>query len=199
MTEWTTMRNYRLWVGMALMALSIYLIIRLYDNLFLSLKVPVVALEPDGVLKVIGSIQPFTSPILAYNIILTIVLTTTISSLASVLIYSSVVGGRNGGDAVHSSNSLMNMNVGIDGTANMGSIALSSLERRALQVIRRRGGMMTQAELGRELGLSKYQVSRLVRRLEVKGLIERRRAGVTNILILRGGFNPLNKPGKNKD
>ncbi len=56
------MRNYRLWVGTALMALSIYLIIKLYDNLFLSLRVPIVAVGPDGVLKVIGSIRPFTSP-----------------------------------------------------------------------------------------------------------------------------------------
>ncbi len=48
------MRNYRLWVGMALMSLSIYLIIKLYDNLFLSLRVPIVAVGPDGVLKVIG-------------------------------------------------------------------------------------------------------------------------------------------------
>lgn len=58
---------------------------------------------------------------------------------------------------------------------------------------------MTQAELGRELGLSKYQVSRLVKKLEAKGVIERRRAGVTNVLILRNGFNALNKFGKNKD
>ncbi len=48
------MRNYKLWVGTALMALSIYLIIKLYDNLFLSLKVPIVAVGPDGVLKIIG-------------------------------------------------------------------------------------------------------------------------------------------------
>ncbi|WP_083805495.1 helix-turn-helix transcriptional regulator [Vulcanisaeta moutnovskia] len=59
--------------------------------------------------------------------------------------------------------------------------------------------MMTQAELGRELGLSKYQVSRLVKRLEAKGIIERRRAGVTNVLILHSGLNTLDKLSKNKD
>jgi Uncharacterized membrane-associated protein/domain len=71
------------------------------------------------------------------------------------------------------------------------------MEKAAISVIRKRGGMITQAELGRELGLSKYQVSRLVKRLEAKGVIERRRAGVTNILILRAGPNAtLNKGGK---
>ncbi len=79
------------------------------------------------------------------------------------------------------------------------ALALSNLEKRALQVIRKRGGMITQAELGRELGLSKYQVSRLVKRLEAKGIIERRRAGVTNILILRNGLNTPGNLSKNKD
>ncbi len=42
--------------------------------------------------------------------------------------------------------------------------------------------------------MSKYQVSRLVKRLEAKGgIIERRRAGVTNILILRNGHLSKNK------
>ncbi|WP_054842196.1 MarR family transcriptional regulator [Vulcanisaeta distributa] len=200
MTEWATMRNYRLWVGLALMALSTYLIIKLYDNLFLSLKVPVVAIGPDGVLKVIGSIQPFTSPVLAYDIILSIVLTAILSSLASVLIYSSIVSSRYGGNAANQGGSVVSVND--DRVINaISSIALSSLEKKALQVIRRRGGgMITQAELGRELGLSKYQVSRLVKRLEVKGgVIERRRAGVTNVLILRNGFNTLDKPRKNEN
>ncbi len=194
------MRNYRLWVGLALMALSTYLIIKLYDNLFLSLKVPVVAIGPDGVLKVIGSIQPFTSPVLAYDIILSIVLTAILSSLASVLIYSSIVSSRYGGNAANQGGSVVSVND--DRVINaISSIALSSLEKKALQVIRRRGGgMITQAELGRELGLSKYQVSRLVKRLEVKGgVIERRRAGVTNVLILRNGFNTLDKPRKNEN
>lgn len=47
--------------------------------------------------------------------------------------------------------------------------------------------------------MSKYQVSRLVKRLEAKGIIERRRAGVTNILILRNGLNTPGNLSKNKD
>ncbi|MGC9179543.1 MAG: helix-turn-helix transcriptional regulator [Vulcanisaeta sp.] len=200
MTEWTTMRNYKLWIGMALMGLSIYLIIKLYDSLFLSLKVPIVAVGPDGALKVIGSIQPFTSPVLAYDIIMSIILTAILSSIASILIYSSLVLNSKYRDNVRYRGNLM---VNIDNHDNsidaISSIALSSLERKALQSIRKRGGMMTQAELGRELGLSKYQVSRLVKRLEAKGIIERRRAGVTNVLILHNGLNTLDKLSKNKD
>ncbi len=190
-----------MWVGMALMALSIYLIIKLYDNLFLSLRVPIVAVEPDGVLRIIGSI-PFTSPVLAYDIILSMILTAVLSSLASILIYSSIMSSSKYNN-VHNSyqgNLIVNtVNDHDNGVNAISTIALSNLERRALQVIRKRGGMMTQAELGRELGLSKYQVSRLVKRLEAKGVIERRRAGVTNVLILRNGFNTLDKLGKNKD
>ena len=195
------MRNYRLWVGMALMALSIYLIIKLYDNLFLSLRVPIVAVEPDGVLRIIGSI-PFTSPVLAYDIILSMILTAVLSSLASILIYSSIIMSNKYNNVYNSYQGNLTVNIANDhdnGVNAISAIALSNLERRALQVIRKRGGMMTQAELGRELGLSKYQVSRLVKRLEAKGVIERRRAGVTNVLILRNGFNTLDKLSKNKD
>ncbi|ADN50381.1 helix-turn-helix transcriptional regulator [Vulcanisaeta distributa] len=196
MTEWATMRNYRLWVGMALMALSIYLIIKLYDNLFLSLRVPIVAVGPDGVLKVIGSIRPFTSPVLAYDIVLSMVLTAILSSLASVLIYSSITSGRYRSNPAYQGSLVVGMD---DHDKAITALTLSNLEKRALQVIRKRGGMITQAELGRELGLSKYQVSRLVKRLEAKGIIERRRAGVTNILILRNGLNTLGNLSKNKD
>ena len=190
-----------MWVGMALMALSIYLIIKLYDNLFLSLRVPIVAVEPDGVLRIIGSI-PFTSPVLAYDIILSMILTAVLSSLASILIYSSIMNSSKYNNVHNSYQGNLTVNAANDhdnGINAISAIALSNLERRALQVIRKRGGMMTQAELGRELGLSKYQVSRLVKRLEAKGIIERRRAGVTNVLILRNGFNTLDKLSKNKD
>ncbi|MGC8543246.1 MAG: helix-turn-helix transcriptional regulator [Vulcanisaeta sp.] len=194
----SSIRNYRLWVGISLMALSIYLVVKLYDTLFLNLRVPVVAVGPDGVLKVIGSIQPFTSPVLAYDIIISIVLTAILSSLASIMIYSAIaLRGRN-----TSSNGVGSLATINDGDANriINNLVLTNLERKAVSVIRGRGGVITQAELGRELGLSKYQVSRLVKRLEAKGIIERRRAGVTNILILRG--NPgstLGKPGKDKN
>ncbi|BDR91961.1 DUF7343 domain-containing protein [Vulcanisaeta souniana] len=195
MVDIPSMRNHRLWAGIALMALSVYLVIKLYNNLFLNLRVPVVAVGPDGALKVIGSIQPFTSPVLAYDIIMTMILTSVLSSIASVLIYSSIIARYK-----HADNNIQGSVIGNDGNVVIRSITLTSLEKRALLLIQRRGGMMTQAELGRELGLSKYQVSRLVKRLETKGVIERKRAGVTNVLILRNGFNAtLNKAGKGKD
>ncbi|WP_054855530.1 MarR family transcriptional regulator [Vulcanisaeta sp. JCM 16161] len=124
------------------------------------------------------------------------VLTAILSSLASVLIYSSIMNSRYRGNAVYQGGLPVNND---DNDNAISTIALSNLEKRALQVIRKRGGMITQVELGRELGLSKYQVSRLVKRLETKGVIERRRAGVTNVLILRNGFSTLDKPRKDKD
>ncbi len=62
MTEWTTVRNYKLWTGIALMALSVYLIVKLYDTLFLSLRVPIMAVEVDGSMRFIGSIHPLCNP-----------------------------------------------------------------------------------------------------------------------------------------
>ncbi len=195
MVDIPSMRNHRLWVGIALMALSAYLVIKLYNNLFLNLRVPVVAVGPDGVLKVIGSIQPFTNPVLAYDIIMSMILTSVLSSIASVLIYSSIITRHKYVDGNTGSSAINN-----DGNVVIRGLALTSLEKRALLLIQRRGGMMTQAELGRELGLSKYQISRLTKRLEAKGVIERKRAGVTNVLILRNGFNAtLNKVSKGKD
>jgi hypothetical protein len=186
------MRNHRFWVGLALAALTVYLIIKLYDTLFLSLKIPVVAVGPDGILKVIGSIQPFTNPVIAYDVMMSIIMTAVLSSMASVLIYSSIIRRGHQIDG----NSPLSAIPGNDYDA-ISSIVLTNMEKAAISVIRKRGGMITQAELGRELGLSKYQVSRLVKRLEAKGVIERRRAGVTNILILRAGPNAtLNKGGK---
>ncbi len=181
------------------MALSIYLIVKLYDTLFLSLRVPIMAVEVDGSMRFIGSIHPFATPVLAYDIVLSMVLTAILSSLASVLIYSSLMGNKYRSAGECQDNLVMGSDGRGDGVNAVSSIALSTLEKRALQIIRRRGGMMTQAELGRELGLSKYQVSRLVKKLEAKGVIERRRAGVTNVLILHNGFNALNKFSKNKD
>lgn len=138
-----------MWVGTALMALSIYLIIKLYDNLFLSLRVPIVAVGPDGVLKVIGSIRPFTSPVLAYDIVLSMVLTAILSSLASVLIYSSITSGRYRSNPAYQGGLVVGMD---HHDKAITALTLSNLEKRALQVIRKRGGgMITQAELGREL------------------------------------------------
>ncbi|MFB6469674.1 MAG: helix-turn-helix transcriptional regulator [Vulcanisaeta sp. AZ3] len=188
MNNTTSVRSYRFWVGISLMGLVIYLIIKLYEALFLNLRIPVVTVEPDGVLRIIGSIQPFTNPILSYDIILSMILTALLSSLASILIYSSITRQRQNNVTI------------VTNEHTISSIPLTTMEKKAITLIRKKGGMMTQAELSRELNLSKYQASRLVKRLEAKGIIERRRAGVTNILVLRNSPGPtLNKVSKDGD
>lgn len=46
-------------------------------------------------------------------------------------------------------------------------------------------GMMFQNELVEKTGLSKVKVTRLLDKLEGKGLVERRRRGMTNVIILK--------------
>ncbi|MCG2862875.1 MAG: MarR family transcriptional regulator [Vulcanisaeta sp.] len=186
----TSLRDHRFWIGLALAALVVYLVIKLYNALLL--RIPIVVVGPEGVVRTVGFIQPYITPIMAYEIVMSLIMTAALSSIASVLIYSSLIAGhkRHVADNDITDTALMRNH-------DFTNVALTNMERAAISVIRRRGGVITQAELGRELGLSKYQVSRLVKRLEAKGIIEKRRAGVTNVLILRGGpGNALDKGGK---
>jgi hypothetical protein len=186
----TSLRDHRFWIGLALAALVVYLVIKLYNALLL--RIPIVVVGPEGVVRAVGFIQPYITPIMAYEIVMSLIMTAALSSIASVLIYSSLIAGhkRHVADNDITDTALMR-------NYDFTNVALTNMERAAISVIRRRGGVITQAELGRELGLSKYQVSRLVKRLEAKGIIEKRRAGVTNVLILRGGpGNALDKGGK---
>ena len=186
----TSLRDHRFWIGLALAALVVYLVIKLYNALLL--RIPIVVVGPEGVVRTVGFIQPYITPIMAYEIVMSLIMTAAFSSIASILIYSSLIAGhkRHVADNDITDTALMRNH-------DFTNVALTNMERAAISVIRRRGGVITQAELGRELGLSKYQVSRLVKRLEAKGIIEKRRAGVTNVLILRGGpGNALDKGGK---
>lgn len=186
----TSLRDHRFWIGLALAALVVYLVIKLYNALLL--RIPIVVVGPEGVVRTVGFIQPYITPIMAYEIVMSLIMTAALSSIASILIYSSLIAGhkRHVADNDITDTALMRNH-------DFTNVALTNMERAAISVIRRRGGVITQAELGRELGLSKYQVSRLVKRLEAKGIIEKRRAGVTNVLILRGGpGNALDKGGK---
>ncbi len=78
------------------------------------------------------------------------VLTAILSSLASVLIYSSITSGRYRSNPAYQGGLVVGMD---HHDKAITALTLSNLEKRALQVIRKRGGgMITQAELGgREL------------------------------------------------
>ncbi|WP_069807980.1 helix-turn-helix transcriptional regulator [Vulcanisaeta thermophila] len=175
-------RYLRLWLGISLTALLIFIVVKTY-LFFMSSKIPVIMTGIDGRPIVVSIIQPFKNSTILYNFLLTLIIAIILSSISSILIYTSLTRGS----------ATVLTKPSPDGEGGMPvPMPLTDLEKRALRIIKKRGGVITQAELGRQLGLSKYQVSRLVKKLEVKGLIERRRAGVTNILILRGGSKLVN-------
>jgi len=62
---------------------------------------------------------------------------------------------------------------------------LDANERKILEFISQKGGAVIQSELVSEFGFSKAKVSRLVDKLELKGLVERRRRGLVNLVVLK--------------
>ncbi len=58
-------------------------------------------------------------------------------------------------------------------------------ENTVFRVITDSGGAVLQREIIERTGFSKAKVSRILDRLEVKGLVERRRSGMSNLVILR--------------
>jgi hypothetical protein len=63
--------------------------------------------------------------------------------------------------------------------------SLSDDERKIYSLILDANGSVFQSELVKKTGYSKVRVTRILDRLEGKGLIERKRRGMTNIIILR--------------
>ena len=62
---------------------------------------------------------------------------------------------------------------------------LSSDERRIAKVIEGENGAIFQSDIIDKAGFSKVKVSRLLDRLEAKQLIERKRRGMTNVVVLK--------------
>lgn len=62
---------------------------------------------------------------------------------------------------------------------------LDAEEARVCQFITERKGSAFQSDLVRELGLSKVKVTRILDRLESLGILERKRRGMTNMVVLR--------------
>ena len=62
---------------------------------------------------------------------------------------------------------------------------LNEEERKVVDELVKQNGMIFQSELVEKLELSKVKVTRLLDKLEGRGLIERRRRGMTNAVILK--------------
>jgi uncharacterized membrane protein len=62
---------------------------------------------------------------------------------------------------------------------------LEGHEKRAYGIIKESNGAILQADLIKRIGLSKVKVTRILDKLERKGLTERRRRGLKNIVLLR--------------
>ena|SRR3989338_1615755 len=58
-------------------------------------------------------------------------------------------------------------------------------EKRIYEIIREKGGSVYQTDLLKETGLSKVKVTRLLDKLETKDILERKRRGMTNIVVLK--------------
>jgi len=62
---------------------------------------------------------------------------------------------------------------------------LEKNEREAIEIIQKENGAMFQNALMEKLGIGKVGITRLLDKLEAKQLIERKRRGMNNIVVLR--------------
>ncbi len=65
---------------------------------------------------------------------------------------------------------------------------LNEEEKKLIDLIQLKEGSIYQSDLIKESGMNKVKVSRILDRLEGKGLIDRKRRGMTNIVILDSVF-----------
>ncbi len=62
---------------------------------------------------------------------------------------------------------------------------LGAEEGKVFELVMDSNGMIFQNELVEKLGISKVKVTRLLDKLEAKGMVERRRRGMTNVIIAK--------------
>jgi hypothetical protein len=65
------------------------------------------------------------------------------------------------------------------------SKTLKEEEVRVYQAVLDSGGIMNQGDIAKQVGLSKTTVSRVLDLLERRGLVEKRRRGMSNVILLR--------------
>jgi uncharacterized membrane protein len=63
--------------------------------------------------------------------------------------------------------------------------SLTPEEKRICDIVTEAGGSIFQIDIIQKTGFSKVKVSRILDRLELKGIIERRRRGMTNLVLLK--------------
>ncbi len=68
---------------------------------------------------------------------------------------------------------------------NIDMSKLSGEERKFYEILKSKGGSAYQLDLIKETDFSKVKTTRTLDHLEAKGIIERRRRGMTNIIILK--------------
>ncbi len=57
-------------------------------------------------------------------------------------------------------------------------------ERKVVSILKREGGAFFQKSLMEELGVGKVKMTRMMDKLEAKGIVERKRRGMNNIIVL---------------
>lgn len=62
---------------------------------------------------------------------------------------------------------------------------LDEEENKCYEVIKNKGGSAYQTDLITETGFSKVKITRVLDKLESKGILERKRRGMTNIIVLK--------------
>ena len=62
---------------------------------------------------------------------------------------------------------------------------LDTDERKVIEIIQDKDGSVFQSDVIRALGYSKVKVSRILDRMEQKGLVERKRRGMANLVVLK--------------
>ena len=58
-------------------------------------------------------------------------------------------------------------------------------EKKVIGILQRENGTMFQATLTEELGAGKVKITRILDKLEAKQLIERKRRGMNNVVVLK--------------
>ena len=62
---------------------------------------------------------------------------------------------------------------------------LGDEEKKIYEILKNKNGSAYQTDLIRETGFSKVKVTRILDRLETKDIFERKRRGMTNIIVLK--------------
>ncbi len=69
--------------------------------------------------------------------------------------------------------------------ANVDTDKMGEEEKKVFEALKQGSGSAYQSDLIKETGLSKVRVTRVLDKLESKGLVERKRRGMTNIVVLK--------------